>query len=335
MQHNQRGTEMEVEESETSTFGRMAGQSLKNNVNFFDSKAKCKSLHNLAETPPKAVTTVSRTQCSQDIQHRLLDSAAGLKILCDPFVHSDQLLQLAFESSCDFVREYGKQWFSQNKEPVVLNILQGGRYYALDRAINSVYGKTPTTVSLCAKRKYSPAEGKWKVNIFNEDLKKLEAMSESVSSIVIGDTIATGTTLKGVIDHVLRLGIVGSETKIIVYSIAGTFDRLQWLDDYPNVSVVVSNVDLHLHDNGTDLQFGGKARFTKKAREYVDDVLGREFSENHVKCAIFDWGDRFRNPKEHLEEVLEYYESLSNTTSLPSYFQELLQKYSRSLQSHS
>lgn len=32
--------------------------------------------------------------------------------------------------------------------------------------------------------------------------------------------------------------------------------------------------------------------------------------DKRLKCSIFDWGDRFTNPVKHLEEVVEYFDSI-------------------------
>ena len=70
---------------------------------------------------------------------------------------------------------------------------------------------------------------------------------------------------------------------------------------------------IFLHDNGTDLQFGDKdepnvykKRFNEQAWNYLVNSCGYIWSD--LKCCIWDWGDRFTKPNDHLNELGEHIE---------------------------
>lgn len=80
---------------------------------------------------------------------------------------------------------------------------------------------------------------------------------------MIGDTIATGTTLSGVIEWVLNAREKGSDPlNIAIFSIAGSSACLRKLKRFNsnstvNISLYIANVDLILDANGTDLKIDG------------------------------------------------------------------------------
>ena len=68
-----------------------------------------------------------------------------------------------------------------------------------------------------------------------------------------------------------------------------------------------ANAQFRLAGNGTDLGFEG-AEFEAKAEAEVRARLGSFLPE--MKCAVWDWGDRFQHPEAHLEEIALYYKSV-------------------------
>ena len=61
-----------------------------------------------------------------------------------------------------------------------------------------------------------------------------------------------------------------------------------------------------LEDNGTDMPFfHSDTIMTPETKQQ----LGKEPAvRDIVKCAIFDWGDRCKNPSNHYKEFIEYCE---------------------------
>jgi hypothetical protein len=78
-----------------------------------------------------------------------------------------------------------------------------------------------------------------------------------------------------------------------------------------SMTIVFSNAMFNLDSNGTDLGFEG-AKIHDRAEKIFDKILGT-FPRSNMKCAIFDWGDRFRAPTEHLLEVRSHFEKIKTT----------------------
>ena len=140
------------------------------------------------------------------------------------------------------------------------------------------------------------------------------------SNLLIPDTVATGTTLAGVLDTLLRSRISGPLPNIYIFTIAGSDACVKKLKPvYENVlkkrgasmTIVFSNAMFNLDSNGTDLGFEG-AKIHDRAEKIFDKILG-VFPRSNMKCAIFDWGDRFRAPTEHLLEVRSNFEKIKTT----------------------
>ncbi len=140
------------------------------------------------------------------------------------------------------------------------------------------------------------------------------------SNLLIPDTVATGTTLAGVLDTLLRSRISGPLPNIYIFTIAGSDACVKKLKPvYENIlkkrgasmTIVFSNAMFNLDSNGTDLGFEG-AKIHDRAEKIFDKILGT-FPRSNMKCAIFDWGDRFRAPSAHLLEVRSHFEKIKTT----------------------
>jgi hypothetical protein len=65
----------------------------------------------------------------------------------------------------------------------------------------------------------------------------------------------------------------------------------------------------HLMPDGTDLRFMmPDSVMPEESRQEALSRYGKYLSKN-MKCAVFDWGTRCKNPKSHYREFLEYAES--------------------------
>jgi hypothetical protein len=73
---------------------------------------------------------------------------------------------------------------------------------------------------------------------------------------------------------------------------------------------MLSTAVFNLADNGTDLGFE-HAEYDETSEKQIQERVGA-FAK-HMKCAIWDWGERFSNMQEHLGEIFEYFESVDNT----------------------
>lgn len=54
------------------------------------------------------------------------------------------------------------------------------------------------------------------------------------------------------------------------------------------------------------------AQGTRKSKTnlFFFSVASIKGFERRMRCAVWDWGDRFTQPKQHLDEVVEYFHSI-------------------------
>jgi hypothetical protein len=181
----------------------------------------------------------------------------------------------------------------------------GGHCHFFGPAFEEVCGVRCTVSALRAKRRFEGEE--WKARVWDgagEDLSKY-------SAILIGDTVATGTTLCGTTKIILeRIAATGKPyPDIYVWAIAGSTSAAE----HPMLLEIdallkANGKKLHLHfanarsslnENGTDLQFFD-ADYNERAEKEIKAKPGA-FLPPKMRCAVWDWGDRFREIRSHLE----------------------------------
>ncbi|MBN3037027.1 MAG: hypothetical protein JW834_01135 [Candidatus Diapherotrites archaeon] len=221
-------------------------------------------------------------------------NAQALDIACQPYLVGDELEEKALQSCKEFLETRAF------KDPAELVILEGGKHYRLSDAYEAVHGQRPAHLEIDSKRKL---DGKWTARLSRQNLSDLR----SGQTIIIGDTIATGVSLEHVITYVIDYAKESNIdiNKFVVFTIAGAkqgMERLRTLD--ADIEMYYSNAMFRLHENGTDLLWNG-AEYEPSAMAQFFERLGG-FAP-YMKCAIWDWGDRFRNPQKHLQEIHGYY----------------------------
>ncbi|MFH1285686.1 MAG: hypothetical protein ABIH99_03830 [Candidatus Micrarchaeota archaeon] len=215
---------------------------------------------------------------------------------------------------------------SSSAEVCELVALCGGLYYRLSEGYGKVFGAPLQRCFVGAKR-FMKNDGKnWDTAITYGNF---EALPRTSGVILVGDTIATGGTLKRMIDELVR----NLERKkcspqaLVIFSIAGSYYGAKVLkkieDDlrkkWPNFKVYIfyAQAAFGLMPNGTDLKFLHKdSILPEEMRVEIEKRYG-EYLGKEMKCAIFDWGDRCKNPKRHLREFEEFCNSLLRVAKEP------------------
>lgn len=268
-------------------------------------------------------------------------SPAGLRILCEPYLVGDELFELAIEAGRDMLRYLQRggggggggpsspeaDLITQPQAVTILQILNGGRYYALEKSYEREFlggqdGGAVKIVSLQAKRYQEMNTGAWNVRIWNQ-----QGDIPDSGLLLIGDTVATGATLAGVISSLMDTAEKNQSRlpKIVVFTIAGAKEALERLKPVDarlrerfneELHIIYANAQLKLNGNGTDLEFVKDIHsaqpefvneFHPQAIEMLHRVEGFVAFAPRMKCAIWDWGDRFREIEKHMKEVHEYY----------------------------
>ena len=158
---------------------------------------------------------------------------------------------------------------------------------------------------------------------------KIPERLEFTGPVLVGDTIATGTALVGVLGWlVAKMVTLNCVQDIHVFTIVGAsewdlgdggvLEKLKHVEAELSkrgkvLTVMFCNATFKLGANGTDLNpcpsLG--AEWLPEALEMATGLLGA-FPLEKLKCGVWDWGDRFTQPMHHLEEVLDHYDRFAD-----------------------
>jgi len=282
------------------------------------------------------------------LPQKLIYSESALKIVTDPFIVGDELCRLANRSSRDFLAALD---VTKLREPfVVLDILRGGRYYDIMDAWNQeiIQDKNQNYQLLLSEVRASrsmDSDGKWYAKVWFDDDIGISTLTQhesehnllNANTVFIGDTVATGSTLKHVLSWFVELREshqIRKPIEVIVYSICGSSIAKKRLYPFyrdvlkPNnieIELVFANAGYVLNErNGTDLSLITH-EILPDAQAYISRRIGPEFLSK-MKCAIWDWGNRFDEVDTHLHEIMEYF-STFYIHDLPEHIQKSVIKY--------
>jgi uracil phosphoribosyltransferase len=238
------------------------------------------------------------------------------KILYNPHLVGKKLQDRIEKLSCDFLSAIKKEFKNVKRENVCeLVFLSGGLYYALNFGFKRVFGFAPQQCFIGIQRqRIEFTEGQFRAI---SGYQNFESLPDN-AHIIIGDTIATGATLiKGV-----QLLLDEAEEKnkkiesITIFTIAGSSYGLKLFSEFAEkilrrftsckINFYACEMFFHLMPDGTDLRFlMPDSIYPQESMQEAKKRYGEYFSKN-MKCAVFDWGTRCKNPKAHLIEFIEY-----------------------------
>ena len=226
----------------------------------------------------------------------------------------------------------------------VLIFLAGGLYYELNSGFKSAFNVALPQCFLGIKRqRIEGTEGEFTAIATYENFESLP----NNGTIIVGDTIATGATIQKGIYHLLE--VISAKKynieNIVVCSLACSKVGAELLKEvekrvklnFPKAKLYlfVAEELFHLMPDGTDLRFLEKDSLmpdeTKKA---VITELGEELGKN-MKCAVFDWGTRCKNPIKHYHEFLEFahaYQKQAKTPKAKEKIEQMIDETNRSLE---
>lgn len=243
----------------------------------------------------------------------------ALEIHTKPWLCGEKLHELAKKVAIKFLKvlyyELPLKGVPLNKV-CELTILAGGLYYMIDEAFKEVFGRSIQRCIVSARR-YQLEDGTWKVNMNYENF---EALPDK-AIVIIGDTIATGTTITNSLVKLKEAALKKGFTvdKVAILTISGAVNGSQKLKTIEEeFRREWSNFELHifnccaifgLEPNGTDMPYGHPDTITPID---VISIINKHLTPQLARrlCSIFDWGDRTKNPVKHLKELIELTEKL-------------------------
>ncbi|MFN7991448.1 MAG: hypothetical protein U0R44_04800 [Candidatus Micrarchaeia archaeon] len=238
-------------------------------------------------------------------------------ILYRPHIAGKELLDLTEKMAYVFMDAVGREVLrgKRTEDITELVFLAGGLYYQLNSGFRKRFGMALPQCFLGIKRqRVEGSEGEFTAVATYENFESLP----DKGTVIVGDTIATGATLQKGIYHLLDALAEKkySLENLVICSLACSVQGALLLKevekrvklDHPGAKVwLFAGEELfHLMPDGTDLRFlyqdavipdETKGRILERYGTY----LGRE-----MKCAVFDWGTRCKNPLRHFSEFMEF-----------------------------
>jgi len=206
------------------------------------------------------------------------------------------------------------------RETAVVNVLRGGLNYGLREALGAAYGwNAHASCFLSAQRERDGEGDGWHVT--ENAYRKLRLPERA--SIVVGDVVATGTSLAYALGELVEAALAGgTRLKNIVFFTFGGSKALEILrgvdehcrrsfPDYAGTTIFYFEGVFAVPDHetpvsvklpGTDLlRLGGEMAPEFVESQYEDPAYPIE------RCVIYDAGSRAFAPDEYAEDVLDYW----------------------------
>ncbi len=204
-----------------------------------------------------------------------------------------------------------------------LIFLAGGLYYNLNHGFKTEFGCALPQCFLGIKRqRVEGTEGCFNAIATYENFESLP----DDATVIIGDTIATGSTLQKGIYHLFEALNLGKKRlkNLVVVSLGCSLDGARKMKeveermtrDFPGskVTFIACGELFHLMPDGTDMRFlYHDAIVPDETRRAVEEYYGPELG-HMMRCVVFDWGTRCKNPIRHYEEFIGSAEELLERT---------------------
>lgn len=242
-------------------------------------------------------------------------------ILYSPNMAGKKLQDAMEKVSQQFAAVLAKHELSGAKKEDICEVvmLSGALYYNLNSGFKKQFSFALPQCFIGIQR--SRVEGKEGQFLALASYENFESLPDN-AHIIIGDTVATGSTLmKGIqllLDAAEEKGT--SIASISMVTLAGSavgarkfasIAKKHVLPQHPNCKVSFFGCEMlfHLMPDGTDMRFlMPDSIMPEESRREALSRYGKYLAKN-MKCAVFDWGTRCKNPKEHYKEFLEYCDS--------------------------
>ncbi|MCX8197323.1 MAG: hypothetical protein N3G80_03345 [Candidatus Micrarchaeota archaeon] len=274
----------------------------------------------------------------------IICSEAARQVLYSPHIVGARL-QDAMEKNAEiFAKIAAKHVLAgvPKKNICELVFLSGGLYYFLNSGFKRIFGSALQQCFIGIQRqRIEGTEGQFRAIAGYENF---EALPEK-ANVIIGDTVATGSTLIKGIQLLLDAAEVkgASLESITVFSLASSSDGVRRfarlakshiLPQHPSckLSFYACEMLFHLMPDGTDLRFlMPSSVMPPESMQEAKRRYGNYLAKN-MRCAVFDWGTRCKNPIAHCKEFLHYAEKELESVKPDEKARSVLLKMKREVQ---
>ncbi len=274
------------------------------------------------------------------VKRYIFSSPFSRKICNDPMVMGFEYTELLQKACSTFLRLIqGNSIHLEENRSVVFNILRGGLNFGLREALAKTYGWNNHSSSFVTAQRARVEEGSEQWHITEDDYKKITFPDRA--QIIIGDVVATGTSLKHGLDIMIKEAVSqGSRLgSIIFFTIGGPMSEKRLMEadaacrknfpDYEGTHVCyiegrffVPTVEtpVSIKITGTDLM-------------RCDALMAPEFIQSNYenpaypleRCTIYDAGSRAFQVKEYVEDVIDYWRKVLELSNKMS-FQDMMKE---------
>jgi len=198
--------------------------------------------------------------------------------------HKEELQAINPESFCDLIP------------------LSGSLYYYISEAFYNVFHRALPQVFMGVRRNFR--DNQWVADI---SYRNVDSLPEN-PFLIIGDTIATGSTLFAILHEIKRE--IENIQGIAIFSIAGALpgarllSKMEKIFGGTKIYLYQTNAIFGLMDNGTDMPWLHPETITSdslknKAIENYGPYLAEKW------CTINDWGERCNSSSKYLDTMIE------------------------------
>lgn len=213
--------------------------------------------------------------------------------------------------------------------------LSGSLTYNMIEAFHTVFNK-PLRRNFIGIRRFQKPNGNWDTLVSYANFEALDGLETKL--VFIGDTIATGVTIRKVIQ--LILAHIQSPVIFVIISIAGSLIGAQRLVDLENsiqhqfpaseIWCLFTEAFFGLEDNGTDMPvLHPDTLATEELISLSKKRLGNNLSR--YLCSVLDWGKRTNSPIRHYTELARELDELDSQLTEDKFFLDLRKRCQRKI----
>ncbi|PWJ39990.1 type I phosphoribosyltransferase [Sediminitomix flava] len=278
---------------------------------------------------------------STNVERFILSTPESRAICNDPLVLGIEYTRNLRKSCSKFFKIIKEEhvFELEEKQTVVYNILRGGLNFDLREALADAYSWNLHNSAFISAQRSRVSEDSEEWHILESDYKKVYFPNDA--DIVIGDVVATGTSLKHGMEIMIKEAQKQNKTlrSLTFFTYGGpiTDDVLEETDQklrkaFPNYQkTMLCYLEGRFEIPTPESVFQIKITGTDLVRK--DSLMAPEFIESQYeapsfpleRCTIYDAGSRAFHVQEYLEDVLEYWSEvlkLSDKDTFETYLEE-------------
>lgn len=209
---------------------------------------------------------------------------------------SEMFLKIFFETHKEELQQVNPECFCD------LVPLSGSLYYKMGEAFYNVFHRALPQTFIGVRRNFR--DNHWVADI---SYRNVDSLPEK-PFLIIGDTIATGSTLFAIL-HEIRREVEHIEG-IAIFSIAGALpgarlvSQMEKIFGGTKIFLYQANALFGLLENGTDMPWlHPETITTTELRTKAVENYGSYLAEKW--CTIWDWGERCNSSSKYLQTLLE------------------------------